>query len=94
MGIHRGLVRQKNGLIQTVRHSHDVDIAELRAAFAPVGMCHDVEPAHFASGLQLPAYRDCPVKQRIVAGDTLLAGGGLDMLQECRESPDDASVMQ
>ena len=33
---------------------HDVDVAELRAALAPVGVGHDVVPADLAAGLDFP----------------------------------------
>ena len=37
-------------LLRAVRHAHDVDVAELGAAFAPVGVGHDVVAADLAAG--------------------------------------------
>jgi len=41
------------------------DVAELRAALAPVGMGHDVEAADLLAGLYLPALGDRPVEEGV-----------------------------
>ena len=82
-------VRQNHGFVGAVGHPHDVDVAELRAALAPVGVGHDEMAAHLFSGGFFEARRNSPVKQGIELGDSLSRGQGLDVLEEGAESPDD-----
>ena len=68
-----GLVGEDEFLVRAVGDAHDVDVAELRAAFAPVGVGHDVEAADLPAGFDLAAGGDGPVEQGVVLGH-LLAG--------------------
>ena len=64
-------VRQHNGLVRSVHDAHHIHVVKLGTAFAPVGVRHDVMPAHFLPRLNLAPRRHGPVKQRVEAGDAL-----------------------
>src|SRR6266542_5986235 len=57
------LVREHEILLRPVRHRHDVHVAELRAALAPVAVREDVEAPDLASRLDLAAGRHGPVEE-------------------------------
>ena len=55
------LVGEHDLFVRAVRHAHDVHVAELRPAFAPVGVRHDVMASHLAAGFDLTAGGHGPV---------------------------------
>src|SRR5689334_20517357 len=48
--------------IGAVRHGHNIDVFEFRAAFAPVAMRQDMVTADFAARFDFAAWRHRPVK--------------------------------
>ena len=70
---------------------HDVDVVELGAAFAPVGMRHDVEAANLAARLHFAAFRNSPVEERVVLRNPFARGIGFDVFKESGEAADDAA---
>jgi hypothetical protein len=81
-------------LVEPVRDAHDVDVAELRAALAPVGVRHDVVAPDLAPGVDLAARRHRPVEERVVARDAFAGLIGLDVLEKRRETPDHAALVE
>ena len=92
--VDRRLVRADAVAVGPVRHGHDVDVVEFRAALAPVAMGEDVVPADLAARLDLAARRHRPVEQRIEARDALAGPGGLHVLEEGREAADDLALVE
>lgn len=87
-------MRQKQVLVAAMGDAHDVDVVELRPAFAPVGVGHDVEAANLLPGLDFPARGDRPVEKGIELGDALAGSEGLNVFEEGREAPDQAAVVK
>ena len=46
-------------------HTHDVDVTELRAALAPVGMSHNKVTPHLSTGGLFESGRHGPVEERV-----------------------------
>src|SRR5437016_3824492 len=53
MPVNGGFVRKQHLFVRAVGDAHDVDVMELRAAFTPVGVRHDVMPADFPARVNL-----------------------------------------
>lgn len=75
--------------------AHDVDVTELRAAFAPVAVGHAEVASDFAAGFDFTAFGNGPVEESIEAGDTF-AGFGVwfNVFEESGEPPDDFLFVQ
>ena len=71
-----------------MHHSHDIDVPKLRSAFAPVGVGHAEMATNLSARLHLAASGDGPVKKSVEAGDSLAAGGWLDVLEKGGKAPD------
>src|SRR4051795_6158143 len=59
------LVREHRVLLRSVRHGHDVHVAELWPALAPVAVREDVEASDLTAGLNLAARRHGPMEKRV-----------------------------
>ena len=92
--VDRRFVGEHELLIRAVRDAHDVDVAELGAALAPVRVGHDVVPPNLATGVDSRARRDGPVEQRVVPRHALAGRERLDVFEERREAPDHAFAVQ
>src|SRR5690606_23672701 len=88
------LVLKYSSFVGSMRHAHDVDVAKLRPAFAPVCVRHDVESPDFAARFQLASGRNGPVEQRVELGDALSAGQRFVMFEKGGKAPDDAQRFQ
>ncbi len=77
-----------------VDDAHDVDISELRAAFAPVTMGHAEVSAHLATSFDLTIFWHGPMEQTVETGDALAGFGGLDVFEESGESADDFFLIE
>ena len=77
-----GFVFEDFGFLGAVDDAHDVDVAEFRAAFAPVGVGHAVVATDFTTGFDFAADGDGPVKETVEAGDALARVGGFDVFEE------------
>ena len=86
--IDRRFVLQDFILLGAVDDAHDVDVPELRASFAPVGVGHAVVATDFASGFHFATFGDGPVEEAVEAGDTFSSVGGFDVLEKGREAAD------
>lgn len=84
-----GFVLHDFGFLGAVHDAHDVDVAELGTAFAPIGVGHAVMAAHFGSGLLLHAFGDGPVEEAVEAGDLFAGVGWFDVFEEGGEASDD-----
>ena len=76
------LVREHQIFIRTVRHGHNVHVAELWPALAPVSVGENVVPAHFPSRFDLSSGRDMPVKEGVVSRHALTSRGRLNVLEK------------
>ena len=94
MHVNRRLMRQHFLLIRTVRHTHDIDVAKLRPALAPVTMGHDIMPPHLAAGFDLAASRHGPMKQRIVARHLFASLQPLHVFEECGKTTHHSAGIQ
>src|SRR3989440_12670405 len=74
--------------------AHDVDVAEFSAAFAPVGVGHDVEAADLLAGFDFAASGDGPVEKGVEFGDAFAGAEGFDMLEEGGEAADDLALVE
>jgi hypothetical protein len=52
-----------------VRHSHDVDVLEFQAGFAPVAVRENMVTANFAACFSFTTVRHRPMKQGVKSGD-------------------------
>ena len=84
-----GFVLEDAGFFGAVDDAHDVDVAELWPALAPVAVGHAKMTADFRAGLDFSAFRDCPVEEPVEAGDALAGGGRLDVFEKGGEAADD-----
>lgn len=83
------------GFLGAVHDSHDVDVAELWAAFAPIGVGHAVVASDFAAGFHFAAFRDCPVEEAVEASDAFSSfRSRFDVLKEGREAADDFFLVE
>ena len=80
--IDRSLMIEQQSLICAVRYSHDIDVLEFGAGFAPVALRSNVMPPDLTSGLNFAARRHCPVKKSVESCDTYAAHGWFDMFEE------------
>ena len=71
MFVDGGFVLEDFGFLGAVHDAHDVDVSELGAAFAPVGVGHAVVTPDFAAGFFFAAFWDGPVEEAVEAGDAL-----------------------
>ncbi len=94
VGIDGGFVGEDTVFVGAVGDAHDVDVIEFGAAFAPVGMGHDMETADLATGLDFHALRDSPVEEGVVGGDALAGGVGFDVFEEGGKASDDAAGVE
>src|ERR1051326_1112433 len=94
MLVDRLLVREHEILLRPVRHRHDVHVAELRAALAPVAMREDVEASDLASRLHLASRRHGPMKEPVEARHALAGLQRLHVLEKRREAADDLPRVQ
>src|SRR5689334_4276186 len=77
-----------------MRDSHQVHVAELGAALAPVSVGENVMTADFAPRFDLAVRRHSPVEQRVVTRDTLSGSRWLHVLEESRESSDHFAIVE
>src|SRR5579872_4006173 len=96
MRIDCGLVREHDLLFGAVDDAHDVDVAKLRAAFAPVRVRHAIVAPDFTPCLELAALRYGPMEKRVVTRDAFseIPFRRLYVLEERREPPDDAALVK
>ncbi len=90
VGVDGGFVLHDEVAIGAVDDTHDIDIAELGAAFAPIAVGHDGVAADLASGAFLHADGDFPMEEAVESGDANAGGGGFDVFEEGGEAADDA----
>lgn len=85
-----GFVFEDTGFFGAVDYAHDVDVAELGSAFAPVAMGHAVVASDFGACFDFAAFGDGPVEEAVEAGDAFAGfGGGFDVFEEGGEASDD-----
>src|SRR5262245_18300004 len=60
-------VRENEVFISTVRDCHDIYVAELRAALAPVSMRENMVTPHFAARFDFTSCRNGPMEKRVEA---------------------------
>ncbi len=85
-----GFVGEDFFAVGAVGDAHDVDVVELRAAFTPVAVGHDVKAADLAARIILAARGDGPMEKGVVLGNAFACGVGLYVLEEGGETSDDA----
>ena len=76
-------------LFAAVGDAHDVDVFEIRPAFAPVAVRHDVMPSDFAAGLNFAARRHSPVVERVEFGHAFTRLQRLDVFEKGGKTADD-----
>ena len=88
------LVRENELFVGAMSDGHDVHVFEFRAAFAPVAVGEDVVTSDLPACLELPAGRDCPVKESVEARDALASCYRFDMFEERREAADHTAAIE
>ena len=74
-------------------HPHDVDVTELRAALAPVGMGHNEVTPQLSAGGLFESWRHGPVKQCVELRDPFTRSERFDVLKKGAKAANDfASV--
>ena len=71
MAVNRSFVFQNEILVRAMDDAHDVHIAKLGAALAPVAMRHDGMAADLRARALLHALRHAPVEQAVEASHSL-----------------------
>ena len=77
-----------------MRDSHDIDVLEFRAGFAPVTMSQNVVPADFAAGFHLAALRHGPVEKRIETSNADAGFRRLNVFKKSGKSANDFPAVE
>lgn len=89
VAVDRGLVFEDAGFFRAVNYAHDIHVAELWPALAPVAMGHAEVATDFGTCFDFAAFRNGPVEEAVETGDSFAGGRGFDVFEESGESADD-----
>ena len=88
MSVDGCLVFHDFGFFSAMENTHNIDAAELGAAFAPVAVGEDVVPTDFTSGAFFHTDGNLPMEQAVEAGDALSGIRWFNVLEEGGEAAD------
>src|SRR5687768_2619044 len=91
MLVHRRFVLEYSGFVGSMRYAHDIDVTELRPAFAPVGVRHNMKSPDLLASFDFASNGNSPVKQCIKFRNALAARQRFVMFEKGRKSPDYAA---
>src|SRR5690349_4254755 len=94
MRVDRRLVLEQSRFVSTVRDGHDIDVAKLRTAFAPVTMREDMMPSHLTTYFNLAARRHRPMKERVESRHSHTARARFHVFEERGKPADDFPSIQ